>query len=117
MMQSRCPSCTGALSVTRLTCEECRLGLEGEFVTPRLSRLDAEERRFVELFVRSSGSLKQTAELLGVSYPTVRSRLDRLIARLEEEQARDEARKGRILEDIEAGRISPKHGMRMIEDL
>ena len=65
----------------------------------------------------ASGSLKQTAELLEVSYPTVRSRLDKLIARLKEEQARDDERKRRILDDIEAGRILPKQGMRMIENL
>ncbi len=71
----------------------------------------------MELFVLASGRLKQMSELLGVSYPTVRSRLHRLIAHLREEQERDEARKRRILEDIEAGCIPPKQGMRMIENL
>jgi len=112
-----CPYCSGTLRITRLTCEDCGLGLEGEFATPRLSRLDADEQRFAELFVLASGRLKQMAELLGISYPTVRNRLDRLIARLKEEQARDEQRKRRILEDIETGRIPPKQGMRMIENL
>lgn len=113
----RCPYCSGALHITRLSCEDCGIGLEGAFATPRLARLAAEEQRFVELFVLASGSLKRMAEVLEVSYPTVRSRLDRLIARLEEEQARDEDRKRRTLEDIEAGRIPPKKGMRMIENL
>ena len=117
MFDNRCPYCSGALRVTRLNCEECGLGLEGEFATPRLSRLETEEQRFVELFVLASGSLKQMAELLGVSYPTVRSRLDRLIAHLKKEQERDEVHKRRILEAIEAGRIPPKKGMRMIENL
>jgi hypothetical protein len=103
--------------LTRLTCEDCGLGLEGEFATPRISRLETEEQRFVELFVLASGSLKQMAELLGVSYPTVRSRLDKLIANLKDEQKNDEVRKRRILEDVEAGRIPPKQGMRMIENL
>jgi hypothetical protein len=113
---NRCPYCAAALRITRLSCEECGLGLEGEFATPRLSGLEADEQRFAELFVLASGSLKQTAELLGVSYPTVRSRLDRLIAHLERERERDEARKQRILADVEAGRIPPKQGMRMIEN-
>ena len=112
-----CPYCAGALRITRLTCEDCGLGLEGEFTTPRLSRLDAEEQRFVELFVLASGRLKEMAQLLGISYPTVRNRLDKLIQRLKVEQERDDARKRRILEDIEAGRILPKQGMRMIENL
>lgn len=117
MLHNRCPYCSGALRFTRLTCEDCGLGLEGEFATPRLSRLEPEEQRFAELFVLASGSLKQMADLLGVSYPTVRSRLDKLIAHLKEEQARDEVRKRRILADIEAGRVPPKQGMRMIENL
>jgi hypothetical protein len=117
MQQERCPYCAGALRISKMTCEDCGMGLEGVFATPRLSRLTAEEQRFVELFVISSGSLKQMAEWLGISYPTVRSRLDKLIAHLKEEQGRDEACKQRILEDIEAGRIPPKQGMRMIENL
>jgi hypothetical protein len=117
MLHNRCPYCAGTLRISRLTCEDCGLGLEGEFATPRLSRLEVDEQRFIELFVLASGSLKQTAELLGISYPTVRSRLDRLIERLKEQQARDEERKRRILEDVEAGRIPAKRAMRMIENL
>lgn len=117
MLRDRCPYCAGTLRISRLTCDDCGLGLEGDFPKPRLSRLDAEEQRFVELFVLASGSLKETAQLLGVSYPTVRSRLDRLIGRLREQQDRDADRKRQILEDIEAGRIRPKQGMRMIESL
>jgi hypothetical protein len=116
-LHDHCPYCAGALRITRLTCEECGLGLDGEFATPRLSRLNAEEQRFVELFVLASGRLKEMAELLGISYPTVRSRLDKLIVRLKVEQKRDEERKRRILADIEAGHIPPKQGMRMIENL
>lgn len=116
-LNHHCPYCAGTLRITGLTCEDCRLGLEGEFATPRLARLDAEEQRFVELFVLASGSLKEMAELLKISYPTVRGRLDRLMARLKQEQERDEAYKRRILEEMEAGRILPKQGMRMIENM
>jgi len=114
---SACPYCGGQMRISKLTCEDCGLAQEGEFFNPRLYRLSAEEQRFVEMFVLASGSLKQMANLLGISYPTVRNRLDRLIQRLKEEQSKDEVRKQRILEDIEAGRVPPKKGMRMIEYL
>jgi hypothetical protein len=114
---NRCSYCGDAMRVTKLTCEACGLSHEGDFLTPRLYRLAPEEQRFVEMFVLASGSLKQMAELLGVSYPTVRNRLDRLIERIRGEQRRDEERKRQILRDIEEGRIAPKQGMRMIEGL
>jgi hypothetical protein len=116
-VRTDCPQCGGALRISEVTCGDCRLSLRGELPTPRLYRLSPEEQRFVELFVTASGSLKQMAELLEVSYPTVRSRLDRLIEHLEQTRAEDEARKARILDDIEAERISAKHGMRLIENL
>ena len=112
---NHCSYCDASMRISKLTCEECGLGHEGDFFTPRLYRLEPEEQQFVELFVVASGSLKQMAAVLGVSYPTVRNRLDRVIETLKAEQHVDEARKETILKDIEAGRIRPKHGMRMIE--
>ena len=101
-MNDDCPHCGGRLAISRVTCECCALSMEGDLPTPRLYRLSAEEQRFVELFVTASGSLKQMAALLEVSYPTVRSRLDNLIAKLDAARAEDEARRAKILEDIEA---------------
>lgn len=116
-MSAGCPECGAAMRITTVTCEECELALQGQLATPRLYRLSAEDQQFVELFVMASGSLKRTASLLQVSYPTVRSRLDRLIERLEAARAEDEARKARILEDIDSGRITPRHGLRLIDNL
>ncbi|MCP3869437.1 MAG: DUF2089 domain-containing protein [Gammaproteobacteria bacterium] len=116
-MQSACSYCGGNLRVSKLTCEDCGLALEGEFSSPRLSRLEIEEQRFVELFVLASGSLKEMARVLGVSYPTVRNRLDRLIENLHKQRMLDEQRKQKILQDMEDGRIPPKQGMRLLENL
>ena len=116
-MQIGCSYCDGNLRVSKLTCEDCGLALEGEFSTPRLLRLEMEEQRFVELFVLASGSLKKMANLLGVSYPTVRNRLDRLIENLKKQQVLDDQRKQKILQDMETGRIPPKKGMRLLENL
>ncbi len=114
-IHNQCGYCGASMRITRLTCDDCRFAHAGDFYTPRLYRLAPEEQRFIELFVLASGSLKQTAELLEVSYPTVRGRLDKLIAHLEDEKRADESRKQKILDDIDAGRISAKHGTRMID--
>lgn len=113
--QNQCSYCGSGMRITMLTCGECGLSHGGDFYTPRLYRLDPEDQRFIELFVLASGSLKQMAELLEVSYPTVRSRLDKLIEKLKEISQQDEQRKQKVLQEIEAGRISAKQGMRMID--
>jgi len=112
---NQCSYCGSGMRITRLTCGECGLTHGGDFHTPRLYRLDAEDQRFVELFVLASGSLKRMAELLEVSYPTVRNRLDKLIDKLTHEKQQDDKYKQMILKDIETGRTPVKQGMRMID--
>lgn len=112
---NHCSYCGSGMRISELTCGDCGLTHGGDFYTPRLYRISTDEQQFIELFVLASGSLKQMAQILGVSYPTVRNRLDKLIKVLKEEKQKDDKRKQKILEDIEAGRISAKQGMRMID--
>lgn len=65
-----------------MTCDHCRVAIEAEFPRTRLGQLPLEHQRFIEIFVLASGSLKEIAAQTGVSYPTVRARLDRIIADL-----------------------------------
>jgi hypothetical protein len=71
--------------VSRMTCPECQISVDAVFPSPRLGCLPSEHQRFIELFVLAGGNLKQLAEQAGVSYPTVRSRLDKVIDALREE--------------------------------
>jgi hypothetical protein len=77
--------------------------VEGAFRWPRLARLSREDQHLVELLILSSGSLKAVAKALGISYPTVRRRLDALIARLEAEVEADEEFRRDLLEEVERG--------------
>lgn len=70
-------------------CSQCRVQIEADFPLSRLGALPVEHQRFIELFVLAGGSLKEIADQTGVSYPTVRSRLDKVIAALGEELARN----------------------------
>ena len=78
-----CPSCDTGLHVVRMRCEICETEVAGSYELPLLARLPEKEQQFVLAFVRSSGSLKDMAKQLNVSYPTVRNLLDDLIAKLE----------------------------------
>jgi hypothetical protein len=77
-----CPVCSGELTITRLHCRSCGTALEGEFGVGRFGRLDREQMTVLESFLRSRGNLKEMERELGISYPTVRARVDTLVKAL-----------------------------------
>jgi hypothetical protein len=103
-----CPSCEGELVAARLACGACGTTLEGEFEIPALLQLPADDLTFVTAFVRSSGSLKAMAQLLGISYPTVRHRLDEILGRLEAIERGVDKRRHEILDALESGKLTAK---------
>lgn len=70
------------MRVVELVCPDCRTAVHGDYLLPALARLASEDQQFMLAFILRSGSLKEMSRLYGVSYPTVRNRLDDLIARL-----------------------------------
>lgn len=82
---AECPSCRTDLEVTELRCSHCETEVRGSYQLPPISRLEPVEQDFILNFVKTSGSLKEMAKLLGVSYPTVRNRLNEIIRKLEPE--------------------------------
>jgi hypothetical protein len=79
---STCPVCSGELAVTRLHCRSCGTTLEGEFSVGRFGRLTKEQLALLESFLRSRGNLRDMERELGISYPTVRSRVEALVRAL-----------------------------------
>lgn len=77
-----CPSCGKRLSVNAMHCNECDTHIEGDYRLPVTMQLSDADQQFVLDFVKSSGSLKEMAHKLGLSYPTVRNRLDDIISQL-----------------------------------
>jgi hypothetical protein len=79
---STCPVCEGELTISRLHCRSCGTALEGEFGVGRFGRLSKEQMALLESFLRSRGNLKEMERELGISYPTVRGRVDALVRAL-----------------------------------
>ncbi len=77
-----CPVCAGELSVTRLRCGDCGTTIEGEFSVGRFGRLNREQLVLLESFLRSRGNLRDMERELGISYPTVRGRVEALVRAL-----------------------------------
>ena len=79
---STCPVCSGELAVTRLRCRSCGTTLEGDFSVGRFARLDRDQLGLLESVLRSRGNLREMERELGISYPTVRSRVEALVRSL-----------------------------------
>lgn len=83
-LPSHCPSCGEQLVVKRLRCQACETEVEGSYVLPALVSLSKDDQEFTLEFIKISGSLKEMAKIMHVSYPTVRNRLDEIIEKLSE---------------------------------
>jgi hypothetical protein len=79
---STCPVCASELAVTRLHCRTCGTTLEGDFSVGRFGRLNRDQLTLLESFLRSRGNLRDMERELGISYPTVRSRVEALVRAL-----------------------------------
>jgi hypothetical protein len=79
---STCPVCEHELAVTRLHCGECGTTLEGNFSVGRFGRLTRDQLSLLESFLRSRGNLREMERELGLSYPTLRGRVDALVRAL-----------------------------------
>jgi hypothetical protein len=77
-----CPSCESELKAQSLFCDSCKTSISGSFELPLLLKLDQREQDFIIDFVKSSGSLKNMAQNLKLSYPSVRNMLDDLITKI-----------------------------------
>ena len=104
---STCPVCSGELAVTRLHCRSCGTTLEGEFTVGRFGRLTKDQLALLESFLRSRGNLRDMERELGISYPTVRSRVEALVRALgfgprdgDETSAEESASRQEILERL-----------------
>jgi hypothetical protein len=116
---TECPVCHDDLLVTRLVCRNCGTALEGRFTMGRLLQLTPEQLHFVEVFLRSEGKLNRVQEELGLSYPTVRSRLVDVIRALGYEvggeRESDDQRRQTILEQLARREISSEEAFRLLE--
>ena len=82
ILPTTCPACNNQLKVKSLICEQCDTEIQGQYELPPLASLCPDDQAFILDFMKASGSLKEMAKLLGLSYPTVRNRLDEIIERV-----------------------------------
>jgi hypothetical protein len=104
-----------------MVCRNCGTALEGRFGLGKLFELTPEQRRFVEIFVRCEGKISRVEKELGLSYPTVRNRLEEVIEAMgypvDEPQPPDgEARRQEILERLARGEITSEEALALMRE-
>ena len=108
------PVTGGDLVISELTGEDSGITIRGRFDMPRYAKLNEEQEQFLETFLRCRGMINSVEKELGISYPTVKSRLESLLAALELTPVKEEGakkdksaeKKAKILEQLEKGEIT-----------
>ena len=103
--------------VSRKTCGHCNVSIDAPFPMSRLGSLPVEHQRFIEMFVLAGGNLKEIAEQVGVSYPTIRSRLDKVIEALRGEIAKTRRVHGTVLDAVDPGRSNAEVAAKLIKGI
>ena len=123
---TKCPVSGGELYVSELTCEETGVTIRGKFKIPQSAALDEEKQEFLSVVLRARGVIATVEKELGISYPTVRARLDSLLEELDLSPIKEDAvmmnrkkkmaeRREAILQQLEDGEITPEKAKAMLK--
>lgn len=126
----KCPVCGEKLTITKLSCPRCSTVIEGDFQPCEFCRLPEEDLSFIKVFIKNRGNIKDIEKEMGISYPTVRGKLDAAIRALgyevfskqdEEDVLREkekkEQEKSEVLAKLYAGELSAKEAADKIKAL
>ena len=117
----KCPTCEEKLDVTQLSCSVCDTVIQGSFSSCLFCKLSPDSLHFLEIFVKNRGNLKEMERELGQSYPTLRSKLNSIIAELgfevgpvddEEEELAIQRRE--ILERLDRGELGAEEATELL---
>ncbi|MCX5786012.1 MAG: DUF2089 domain-containing protein [Elusimicrobia bacterium] len=116
---NKCPSCEGKLVITELCCSECKTSIKGVFDLPEFSLLSHEEEYFLRVFLAARGNIKEVERQLGISYPTVKSKLENMLSKLGLGDLSKEVRKKRleIVDRLERGEVSAQEAIKLLKEL
>ena len=105
------------LVVERVCIPEKGIAVEGAFVLPQLSRLTLEDQVFITAFIRSHGSIKEMEQVFGVSYPTIKSRLNRIAGQLDFIETDPSPSRAEVLDRLNQGEITADEAIRVLQEM
>lgn len=114
-----CPVCQGKLKIKKLQCTSCKTTIENDFSFSKFQYLSEEQMQFIEVFIKCRGSIKDVEKQMGISYPTVRAKLDEVIAAiggdLSKEISKSESTSD-VIKALEKGEVSPDEAVKMLKE-
>lgn len=120
-LPTRCPFCGDAVSVERVRCHGCGTAVEGSFTLGWVERLSPEQLAFARVFLECRGKIKDVEQALGISYPTVVSRLEDVVRALQVEPASGAAERAekrrKVLEALASGEIDADEAAQKLKQL
>jgi len=102
------------VTVERVRVVDSGIAIEGSFTLPPLAGLSAEEQVFVMAFIRCHGSIKEMEEIFGISYPTVKNRLNRIAGQLQFIEIVKVSAEEEVIDKLESGQISADEAIRRL---
>lgn len=113
----QCPVCDNSLEVTKLHCKHCHTTIEGSFESCKFCKLPAEYKDFIEVFIKNRGNIKEIEKELGISYPTVRGKLENVITALGySSKPISTVNKKEILEKLSKGQITAEEAVNLLKE-
>jgi len=104
-----------SLVVERVRIPDKQIAVEGAFTLPELARLTLEDQVFIVAFLRSHGSIKEMEQTFGVSYPTIKARLNRISSQLEFVDTNPSPSRAEVLERLKNGEVTADEAIRALE--
>lgn len=116
---NKCPVCGGKLHITKLECSKCNTVIENKFeLSTRFEYLTSDQLNFVGTFLKNRGNIKDVEKELGISYPTVRAKLDDVLTALgyNVQSAASNVDKKKVIDMLDKGEISPDEAIKMLNE-
>lgn len=113
----KCPVCGDELEVSKLSCNYCGTSIEGHFTLCKFCKLSDEQKHFIEVFVKNRGNIKEIEKELGISYPTVRNKLENVIEALgySPKYTEPNVNKKEVLEKLSLGEITSEEAIKLLK--
>lgn len=109
-----CPICQSEIKVTEIRCKKCKSVIQGEFDLCKFCQLNDQQKYFVEVFIKNRGNIKEIERELGISYPTVRNKLDQVISVLGHQVDTPTIDKKDVLEKLKNGEITKDEALQLL---